>query len=167
MVQLSQLYVTTGKTIALTIWTFVSNFSAFQHTVYVCHHFPAKKQSSSDFTATITIHSDFGAKKRKCVTTSTFPPFICHAVGGGCTDLTFLKYLVWSLLLHSHQDALNSSLISVIRVVSSMYLRLLMFLPPTYLYILQGSLPCHGERACITQLSHEPCQAGPAKMDVS
>ena len=32
-VQLSQLYVTTGKTIALTIQTFVGNFSAFQHTV--------------------------------------------------------------------------------------------------------------------------------------
>ena len=36
MVQLSQLYVTTGKTIALTIWTYLcqqSNVSAFQHTV--------------------------------------------------------------------------------------------------------------------------------------
>ena len=36
MVQLSQLYVTTRKTIALTIWTYLcqqSNVSAFQHTV--------------------------------------------------------------------------------------------------------------------------------------
>ena len=36
MVQLSQLYVITGKTIALTIWTYLcqqSNVSAFQHTV--------------------------------------------------------------------------------------------------------------------------------------
>ena len=33
MVQLSQPYMTTGKTIALTIQTFVSNVSAFQHTV--------------------------------------------------------------------------------------------------------------------------------------
>ena len=32
-VQLSQPYVTTGKTIALTIRTFVGNVSAFQHTV--------------------------------------------------------------------------------------------------------------------------------------
>ena len=33
MVQLSQPYMTTGKTIALTIWTFVSNVSAFQHSL--------------------------------------------------------------------------------------------------------------------------------------
>ena len=33
MVQLSQLFVTTGKTIALTMWTFVGNASAFQHTL--------------------------------------------------------------------------------------------------------------------------------------
>ena len=36
MVQLSQLYMTTRKTIALTIWTYIcqqSNVSAFQHTV--------------------------------------------------------------------------------------------------------------------------------------
>ena len=33
IVQLLQLYVITGKTIALTIWTFVGNVSAFQHTV--------------------------------------------------------------------------------------------------------------------------------------
>ena len=34
MVQVSQLYVTSGKTIALTIWTFVGRvMSAFQHTV--------------------------------------------------------------------------------------------------------------------------------------
>ena len=50
MVQLSQLYVTTGKTIALTIWTFVGRLmSLLLNTVYVCHNFPAK---------TIYIHSN-------------------------------------------------------------------------------------------------------------
>ena len=68
-VQLSQLYMTTGKTIALTLWTFV-----------VCHSFPAKKKSSSDFMAAVTIHSDFRAQEEE----------ICH-----CFHL-FPFYLSWS-----------------------------------------------------------------------
>ena len=36
-----------------------SDVSALQHTVQVCHSFPAKKQSSSDFMAAVTICSDF------------------------------------------------------------------------------------------------------------
>ena len=42
-VHLSQPYMTTGKNIASTIWTFVSIISAFQHPVYISHHFPAEK----------------------------------------------------------------------------------------------------------------------------
>ena len=45
-----------------------STVSAFQHTVYVCPHFPAKKQSSSDFIAAVTVCSDFGAQEEE----------ICH-----------------------------------------------------------------------------------------
>ena len=61
--QLSQPYVTTRKTTALTITDLCrqSNVSVFQHTVYVCHHFPAKKQLSSDFMAAGTTCSDFVA----------------------------------------------------------------------------------------------------------
>ena len=60
MVQLSQPYMTTGKTIALTRWTFVSRvmpllFSTLPRFVSV----PAKKQTSSDFMAAVTIYSDF------------------------------------------------------------------------------------------------------------
>ena len=36
--------------------------SAFQHTVQTCHHFPAKKQLSSDFMDVVTVLSDFGAQ---------------------------------------------------------------------------------------------------------
>ena len=39
MFQLSHPYMTTGKTIALTRWTFVSNVSAFQYVVWVGHRF--------------------------------------------------------------------------------------------------------------------------------
>ena len=49
-VQLSN-SVITGKTIALTIWTFVCRvMSLLYNTLSVCHRFPAKKQSS-DFMA--------------------------------------------------------------------------------------------------------------------
>ena len=58
-----------------------SNVSAFQHTVYVCYRFPAKKQSSG-FMAAVTIHGILEPKKRESVTTSTFSPSICHAVMG-------------------------------------------------------------------------------------
>ena len=65
IVQLSQ-YMTTGKTIALTIWTFVGRVtSAFQHTIEVWHSFPAKKQTSSDFMAAVTNRSDFGAEEEE------------------------------------------------------------------------------------------------------
>ena len=43
MVQLSHPYMTTGKTIALTIWTFVGNLSAFEYAVSVCHSFSSKE----------------------------------------------------------------------------------------------------------------------------
>ena len=46
----------------------LGNVSAFQHIVYVCHHFPAKKQLSSNFMASVTIHSDFRAQEEE----------ICH-----------------------------------------------------------------------------------------
>jgi len=66
LVQLSQLYVTTGKTIASTIRTFVSRVMCLLfNTVWVCHRFPAKKQMSSDLMATLTICSDFGAQEEE------------------------------------------------------------------------------------------------------
>ena len=43
-----------------------------QHT-RVCHHFPAKKQSFSDFMAAVTVLCDFGVEKRGNL--SLFPPF--------------------------------------------------------------------------------------------
>ena len=52
------------------IYQFVgqNDISAFQHTVYVCHSFPAKKQMSSDFVVAGTIHSDLRALEEE----------ICH-----------------------------------------------------------------------------------------
>ena len=91
-VQFSQLYVTTGKTTALTLWTLVSRImSAFQHTVYVCHSFPAKKQLSSDFMAAVTVCSDFRAQEEQINHYFHFSPSICHEVmEPGYHDLSFL-----------------------------------------------------------------------------
>ena len=66
LVQLSQPYKTTGKTIVLTTWTFVSSLvSLLYNTFYRCYNFPAKKQSSSDFMAGVTICSDFRAQEEE------------------------------------------------------------------------------------------------------
>ena len=66
-----------------------SNASAFQHTVWVCHSFPVKKQTSSEFTAAVTI-----CKMRKCVTTSTSSPPACHEVTG--MDAKILVFLAFT-----------------------------------------------------------------------
>ena len=67
MVQLLQLYVTTGKTIAFSLEDTdlcqQSSVSGFQHTAYICHCFPAKKQPSSDLMPAVTIRSDSGAQE--------------------------------------------------------------------------------------------------------
>ena len=67
MVQLSHSYMTTGKTIALTIQIFRGTVMSldFQDTVYICHCFSSKEQVAFNFTATVTICSDFGAQWNK------------------------------------------------------------------------------------------------------
>ena len=91
-VQLSQ-YMTTGKTIALAIWTFVGRvMSAIQHTVEVCHRFPAKKQTSSHFMAAVTIHSDFRAEEEEiCHSYHLSPLYLPWSNGTGCYHLSFFN----------------------------------------------------------------------------
>ena len=76
MVQLSHPY---GKTIALTIWTFVGKVMSLLFNM-LCHSFSSKEQVSLNFMATVTVCSDFGAQENK----------ICH-----CFHF-FLIYLPWS-----------------------------------------------------------------------
>ena len=80
--------------------------------------------------AAVTICSDFGAPKNKV---SRFPLFP-HLFAMKCWDQkpwsSFFECRVLSQLFHFHQEALySSSSLSAIRVVSSAYLRLLIFLP--------------------------------------
>ena len=53
---------TTGKTIALTKWTFLGKvMSAFEYAVEVGQSFSSKEQVSFNFMVAVTICSDFGA----------------------------------------------------------------------------------------------------------
>ena len=69
MDQLSHLYMTTEKTIALTVWTFVSKvISLLFNTLSKFVSFPSQVQASFNFMAAVTVCSDFGAQENK----------ICH-----------------------------------------------------------------------------------------
>ena len=58
---LSHPHITAGKTIALTMWTFVSKVMSllFLYPVLVYHTFPSKEQVSFNFMAAVTVHNDF------------------------------------------------------------------------------------------------------------
>ena len=84
--------------------------------------------------ATVTICSDFGAPQNKSVTVFIVSPSICHEVMG--LDAMILVFWmlnfkpIFSLSSFTFINRLfSSSSLSAIRVVSSAYLRLLIFLP--------------------------------------
>ena len=75
MVQLSHSYMTTGKTIALTTWTFVSKVMSLLLNALsnFCHNFSSKEQASFNFMAAVTICSDVGAQKNSLLLFPLFP----------------------------------------------------------------------------------------------
>ena len=80
-VQHSHPYLTTGKTIALTTWTFVGKVMSLLLNMLsrlVITLFPRSKSLLKD----VTICSDFRAPKIKSDTVSTVSPSICHEVMG-------------------------------------------------------------------------------------
>ena len=134
MVHFTRLYMSTGKTIALTTQTFVSKVTSLLFNMlskFAIAFLPMSKclliswlQSPS---AVI-----LEAKKIKSVTVSTFSPSICLEVLGlqGCHDLWMLSFKsVFSFSSFTLIKMLfGSSSLSAIRVVSSAFLRLLLFL---------------------------------------
>ena len=84
MVQLSHWYMTAGKTIALTVWTFVGKVLSLLFNMlsrFVIAFFQGSKcllLSWLQSPPTVIL----APKKRKCLTASTFPPSICHEVMG-------------------------------------------------------------------------------------
>ena len=137
MVQFSHLYMTPGKTIALTKWTFVGKvMSLVSNTMsrFVIAFLPSSKhlliswlQSSS---AVI-----LEPKKIKSATVCSFSPSIGYEVTG--LDAMIFVFLMLSFKPLSSftfiKRLFSSSLLSAIRVVSSAYLRLLIFLPAIWI----------------------------------
>ena len=87
---------------------------------------------SSSFMVTVIIYNDFGAQKNK-VTVSIVSPSICHEVMG----LDAMILVVWMLSFKPYFSLFSFTFIkglfryssfSAIRVVTSLYLRLLVFL---------------------------------------
>ena len=140
MVQLSHLYMAAWKTILLTIWTFavkvmslifnmLSRFvkaflpksKCFFVCLFVCFY----------FMTAVTICSDFGAQENKVCHYFQFFP-ICHEVTG-LDAIIFLWMLsfkpAFSLSCFTFIKRLfSSSSLSAIRVMSSGYLTLLIFI---------------------------------------
>ena len=93
---------------------------------------PAKEQSSSDFMAAVTIHSDFRAQEQEIYHYFHLSPSICHEVMR--LDAMILVFLILSFKLALSLSSFtlikrlfSSSSLSSIRVISPIYLRLLMF----------------------------------------
>ena len=133
-VQLSHPYMTTGKIIALTRWTFADKVMSLIFNMLsrlVITFLPRSKHLN--FMAAVTICSDFGAPQNiKSLTVSTVSPSICHEVMG--PDAMILVFWMlsfkptFSLSSFTFSKRLFSSSLSAIRMVSSAYLRLLIFL---------------------------------------
>ena len=82
MVQLSHPYMTTGKTIALTRWTFVSKVMSLLSNMLsrLVIAFLPRSKHFFNFIAVVTTCSDFGAQENKVCCYFHCVPNICHEV---------------------------------------------------------------------------------------
>ena len=90
----------------------------------MCHSFPAKKQLSSNFTAVVTIHSDFRVQEEEICHCFHLSPFYLHEVMG--LDAMILVFLIFGFKLAFSLSAytlikrlLSPSSLSATRMVSS------------------------------------------------
>ena len=137
MVQLSHPYMTTGKFIAFTIWTFVSKvISPFLNKLsrsVIAFLLRSKCLLISWFQLLSVVILEL--KKIESITVFSFSPLsICHEVMGLDTMILVFGMLsfkpAFSLSSFNFVKRLfSSSLLSVIRMVSSAYLGLLIFFP--------------------------------------
>ena len=93
--------------------------------------------------AAVTVCSDFGAQENKvCHCFHCFPIYLPCSDGTRCHDLCFFECWVSSQLFHSPLSlSSRGSSLSAIRVVSSAYLRLLIFLPAILIPACASSSP--------------------------
>ena len=98
----------------------------------VGHGFSSKEQVSFNFMAAVTIWSDFAAQENKI--SHCFPIYLTWSDGAGYHNLSCECFFHATFLLSYFtftKRLFSSSSLSAIRVVSSAYLRLLIFLPRT------------------------------------
>ena len=130
MVQLSHLYMTTGKTTPLTRQTFVSKAMSLLFNI-LCHSFlPRSKRLLISW---LQSPSAVILEPRK-IKSATVSPSICHEV----MQLDAMIFVFWMLSFKPTfslstftfiKRLFSSSSLSALRMVSSAYLRLLIFLP--------------------------------------
>ena len=94
IVQLSDPYMTTGKTMALTRWTFVGKVTSLSLNMlsWLVITFLPRSKCLLIFMTAITIFSDFGAQENKvshCF--HCFPIYFSRSDGTRCHDLSFLN----------------------------------------------------------------------------
>jgi len=144
MVQLSHPYMTTGKTIGLTIPTFVSKVMPllFHMLSRIVIAFLPRNKSLLISWLQSPSAVILEPKKIKCVTVSIVSPSVCHEVMG--MNVIIFIFLILSFNpIFSHSSFIflkrlfSSSSLSAISVVScvvsSVYLRLLIFLPEIFI----------------------------------
>ena len=128
IVQLSHLYMTTRKTIALTRWTFVGKVMSLLFNMLsrlVITFLPRSKPLLTSWLQSPSAVI-LEPRKIKSATVSTVPPSICHEVME--PDATSFKPTFSLSSFTFIKKLFSSSSLSPIRVVSSAYLRLLIFL---------------------------------------
>ena len=148
IVQLSHPYMTTGKTIALTRWTFVDKVMFLLFNMLsrlVITFLPRSKHLLISWLQSPSAVI-FEPPKIKSATVSTVFPSISHEVMG--PDAMILLFWMLSFKPTSSFSSFtfikrlfSSSLVSAIRVVSSAYLRLLIFLPAILIPACASSSP--------------------------
>ena len=130
MVQLAHLYMTTGKTMGLIIWAFVSKvMSLLLNTLsrFVIAYLARSKRLLISLLQSPSVVI-LEPKKIKSATVSIYSPSTCHEVMG--PDAMILVFWMLSFkpgFFTFIKRLFSSSSLSAIRVVSSVYLRLLVF----------------------------------------
>ena len=133
-IQLSHPYMITGKTIALTRWTFVDKVMSLLFNMLSRLDITFLPRSKRLLISWLKSPSAviLEPKKIKSDTVSTVSPYTCHEVMGLDAMILVFRMLsfkpTFSLFSFTFIKKLFSSSLSAIRVVSSAYLRLLIFL---------------------------------------
>ena len=127
MGHLSHPYMTTGKTTAVTRWTFVSKVMSLLFNVL--SSFSSKEQVSFNIMAAVTTYSDFGTQETKvCHCFHCLPICLPWSDGTGCHDLNFWNVEFKPTFSLSSFSSRGSS-VPVHFCHNGACLRLLIFLP--------------------------------------